>query len=346
MDMLRTYNVAAIVVLVTITQPYITNTLSTDLSMAFTDMIVKLDWIYQDCRKGKLSNVTFTAKYSHGHNTFCMHTHNPLIPVEWTASVEALITFADTAKENYGHCIENRKCVGEIDLSNWKQLAREQYTACKYCNDSSETNTCSNYATLTQRDDVMDIVESMYLVTNYVCTVPQDGAVHVLHAQVDNDVKQNYSIIKIPQKSVRCKVGELSYVLGVTEQAGNYRIRIKESNNSDLIEKVQQALRQNLETLKIKSSTWTVQGGYPLKEKNPHSILIYYECITSLPGTADYITWAPTYSSAEVGKERAVNKSALTVIASAVVVCILAATIFALSLTIRNMKKHNDNATV
>ncbi|XP_067949017.1 uncharacterized protein [Watersipora subatra] len=250
-------------------------------SLAAVDMVVNADVLYQDCYVGNISHVTFHNKYAYGKFTTCKHNSDPIIPVEWTDSVEALLSYGEEASELYSPCIASHSC-SQLDLRDWKEIALEQFVAGEYCEreESGDDSECLGWKTEANHTLVRQIIESMYLVIEYECSL-DTRRMKLLIASVISNSRQNCSTVRIAANQWRCPASVSPYILHITEQAAAVRIKTLPTNRQ-LVKKIQQAVDEGGtgETrICIADDLWSIRGGYhSLLRTYPNSLQVYYDC--------------------------------------------------------------------
>ena len=307
-------------------------------TIAMTDMVVNSEWMYEDCYHGTLSDIDFHIEYAYGKRTVCKHNANLVIPVEYTGGVEALIDYGERASDVYSPCIMDQSCL-QLNMTEWKLLALEQFRACEHCEKEDGGDDCINWITETNQTAVKRIIQSMFVVAKFSCSVETANRSVIAVPVVKGSGGQ--SSIRLSSEGFRCSSTAVPYIEHITEQANDTRMRVKR-NNSILVDKIRNSLADaGYGEVRIDDNDWSIQGNYywggNKTRANPHSLLIYYNC-TNLPATGQthhrakrMIRTADVYSTEETPLH-----STLVIAASVLAVCIFGATLATLGVVIRD----------
>lgn len=248
-------------------------------------MIVNATALHQDCPAGQLSELEFDIKYGYSGSTRCMHSGNSFFPTEYTETVERLITYNTRANETYGQCILNMNCSGEVNLTEWRQLAINQYKACSYCDQENVTadDPCDSTTMVVERSEpdlLLEILNSIFLVVSYRCDI-----------QIENSTRYALATIKPPQVYKRPYSMEVELecddplqqpqVVELVEQVEGYRRQTK-SNKAKLIRHINQNISaehtNGNRTVRLgDADIFSIAGGLQGK-LYPTKMDIYYQC--------------------------------------------------------------------
>lgn len=256
------------------------NFIQNEFTLAMTDMVVNTGWIYEDCFNGELSDIQFDIEYTFGTKTSCRHKADLVVPVEWNSGIEALATYGETANHQYSGCILNRTC-DNINMSDWRQLALEQYRACEHCDSEDvDDESCKHWTTEVDGANVTTIIKSMFIVAKFTCkidTVHKDAlVVPVVHGD-------RVHMSNLGENGFRCPSSRHVHITHITEQASNTRRKVR-NNNSQLVQKIQTWLEtEHSGLVSFREQDWSIFGNYfwglnETKRTSPSELIIQYEC--------------------------------------------------------------------
>lgn len=336
-----------------------------NMTLAMPNMTAHIDWLYEDCGSGILSDIKFLVDYAYANQTVCKYKSNPVVPVEWTEDVQTLFFYGQNALKKYEECIADRDCP-TIHLSEWKTLAHEQYKACTYCEDKD----CSSEPK--PADNVSAVISTMFLYIEFKCTLHTNPLEQVAVVSLDSEKQVGSLTAKLDPSIFSCQPDQQIDVAHITEHAERIRVRVS-SGNVKLVRRVTahvdglKASPSSDPLLHIPHEDFTVSGGYywgsdATRALPPYCLLIFYECVSPMSATAQRVSSAGAAgvtnykrSTLAVQTNSMNQKGSMgtdappvtvhtTVIfaATAVVLIILTATLTAFGLTIRNMKRHRQ----
>lgn len=251
-----------------------------NFTLAMTDMIVDTEWIYDDCREGVLSDISFNSEYAYALETSCRHNTDPMIPVEWTSGVKALEMYGVKARNEYAMCILNRTCEN-INMTDWRQLASEQYKACEYCISVDADGECTTWKTEAKPSSIQAIINTMFIVTKFTCTI-DTATKNALIVPVVHSSQGNTSVINVIRDNFNCSNHNRIQITHATEQANNFRVKVRR-DNLQLVERVQSSLTNSgTIAINISDQDWSIQGTNfwiaSERRQNPSCIIITYNC--------------------------------------------------------------------
>lgn len=318
------------------------------------DMIVNTKSVYQDCPGGELSQLDFQIEYGFADTAHCMHSDDIFTPIEFTEAVERLITFSAYANETYGECIITQTCAIAIDLSEWKQLAIEQFKACKYCDpddvDASQSGQC-NFITVVERSqpqELLNILESIYLVMSYQCDVEVGDKIKYSMATIET---QNTDMYKMAVEFACESPIQRPLITGLVEQVEGNRYQT-ETSKLTLMSYVNQC--SNIDVLagkrmiKLRPEQFSTVGGYFWHQGEdklyPTEMDIYYKCVENHKYTS--IAYAPVSTD----RQTSASEHSLTlIVGSCSAAAILAIGVIALLVTIvvrHHKRSHGTFSTI
>ena len=321
-------------------------------------MTLNISKIYQDCHNGKINNVSMHAEFAYERGAFCLLSANPLIPVEFTRSVERLINFGDILKEKYGNCIVNHNCTEEvIDVSEWKSLAKQEYRACRYCEYSTRERTtdgpgpCDEYLSETDPHKVEQILNTMFLYVKFQCTFEPHTSdrYQVVEAPVFSYYYSQSSTIKVSREDTDCQANQAIAVDYVVEQAPDLRYQVQ-ATNERLVNQVHDFLNTIKPARNYFSATnadFSINGGYywgsnDSGKKYPYCIFIFYRCQTLPPillPTTNKLSYRAAARTGKINFNNITKEKTMLAVASAIGAVILVTVAIAIAFTIHSMKK-------